>query len=132
MSAGAAAWFQETTGVTSGASPTAAAEDAVAQNPQQSCQVWSASGTTGPVEPAPWQMTPVSDEIGANFTAKALGRRLLRRRQFHGGLRGRDPREEGLQRDQPRRDHDDRAAEHVCGKSGWHGNLSRGSLARLI
>jgi hypothetical protein len=111
MSAGAAAWFQETTGVTSGASPTAAAEDAVAQNPQQSCQVWSASGTTGPVEPAPWQMTPVSDEIG---------------------LRGRDPREEGLQRDQPRRDHDDRAAEHVCGKSGWHGNLSRGSLARLI
>jgi hypothetical protein len=47
------------------------------------------------------------------------------------GSRSRVPHEEGLQHDQPYGHQDDWSA-RMCVKSGWHENLSRGTLAQLI
>ena len=72
--------------------------------------------STGPLAPDPWQMRGTRDRIG--------GQRRSR-------LGGRDAGEKGLQNHEPCRDQDDRAAA-MRGKSGWHANLSHGTLAHLI
>jgi hypothetical protein len=46
--------------------------------------------------------------------------------------RQRKPHEEGLQHDQTYRHQNDGSAQRMHRKSGWHENLARGTLARLI
>jgi leucyl/phenylalanyl-tRNA---protein transferase len=54
------------------------------------------------------------------------------RSQHRSGLRGRDAGQKSLQRDEPRRDQGDGVSAGGRCNSGWHGNLSRGSLAHPI
>ncbi len=48
---------------------------------------------------------------------------------YAASLCGRDAGQERLHDDKPYGDQRDRASPGLCGKSGWHGNLSRGTLA---
>jgi leucyl/phenylalanyl-tRNA---protein transferase len=52
--------------------------------------------------------------------------------QHRGALRGRNAGEEGLQHHEPCCNQDNGALPCVCGKCGWHVNLSHGTLAYLI
>jgi len=68
------------------------------------------------------------DRLGVT---RPMAERARNIRERHGRRRGRNTREEYLQHDQPYgNDHD--AMERVRGRSGWHGNLSHGTLAQHI